>query len=197
MNEIYEALKGFTDVPIALLAAVFGMALCGKGKSGWQRFFFLLSVTAFIGAAVHIFAMPHLIKSIVWVILYALLFECVRRATDLLCGCIAGDKVPVFHAVFIAEAMLYIGAVCFMIFVGKFDMLFFAAFGIISVIRIVFCILKVKRVPALVAVLAASFVLPLMFTVFSSVIPYAVVFEHIVIIAELCLVFFIALKDGK
>lgn len=195
MTEFSEAVKGFTDIPIAALAAVFGMFSAKKHfKAGWTPFFFLLSVTAIAGAAVHIINMPQLAKDIFWTALYIVLFECVRRFAKLMCALLGGGDCG-FHAELAAEALLYICAVLFMFFLHKYDMLFFALFCVIELVKLVFCAVRAKTVPKAVYLLVSLLVFPIMLQVFSKQIPYAVVYEHIFITAELVIVFYLAAKD--
>lgn len=192
MSEIYEALKGFTDIPIAVLSLVFGIILSHNETSKKRApIFFLLSVSAFAGAAVHILDLKDFYKKLVWIFLYMLLFETVRHFGNFLCEFISNDKND-GHYIYAAESVLYILAVVFMLFVNKFDMIFFILFGALQIIRIALCAFKVKRVPKLAILLFVSLIFPILLQAFESFIPYAVVIEHLILTADLCIVFFMA-----
>lgn len=198
MNELGEALKGFTDLPIALIAAVFAVLLRGgRGKTGWSAFFLLLSATAFLGAAAHILYLPPIGKDLLWVVLYLGLFETVRRVALLLTVKITGAEVRESSAVYLIEVLLYAGTLVTMFWLDRYDILIFAAFALYRLAAVVVCCIKTRRVPKQIRILLCFLFPPLLLQILAGVIPYAVVIEHLFLIAALCVVFGIAKKSSQ
>lgn len=195
MNGISEAMKGFSDLPIAAICLIFGF-LAWRGAKKHAVLFFEIAAAAVIGAAVHIFQMPVPVRDAVWIVLYPVLFELVRRFACLFSGYIAGRETPDGRAVFLTEGALCLLSVGFMLFVRKYDMYFFIAFGAFCAVRIIRTVLSARRLPTKAGIILAAVPVILLLQGFSTRIPYAVVYEH-VIIAGLLVVFFLIAKEEK
>ena len=189
MNVFYESVKGFTDLPIALVAAVFGILTLKKSNKNWGIFFLLIAVAGLLGAIAHIISFSQTCKNIIWTVLYILLFECIRRASLLFANYIKqkGEKEKPF--LFSAEAVCYLAALCLMFFVGDYDIYILCVFAAISLARTAIPFFRVKTLPRFSVAFVGLLVPPVLFQIFSKAIPYAVVYEHIFILAELFLAY--------
>lgn len=94
MNSIYEALKGFTDIPSAVVALVLGLLALRRRDREGAALFLIIAAGGFLGSAVHIFELPELIRRIVWVFLHMALFEAVLRFTLLFSSFSAAAESP-------------------------------------------------------------------------------------------------------
>lgn len=197
MNELPEMLKGLTDIPLALLSAVFCIILMKKQKKSWSVLFLLIFVSAFLGTAVHVFSMSFALYCIVWIILYALLFESIRIFTTLMVGYISGIKAKKNTVVFVIEAVLYAAAVVMLFIPDIYDIYALVAFMIIMLARVFICVINSKRIPRYAIPLSIFLILPVCLQALAEFIPYAVVMEHCSLIAALIIAFRISLSDKK
>ncbi len=193
MNGFYEALKGFTDLPISILSLVFGFVLL-RQKSSWSPFFFLLSFSALLGTAAHTLNLSSAVNDIVWTVLYLLLFECVRRFTTLFCGYIKGSPIKEHYLMYLSKAVFYIVTVVVKINFTHIDIYVFTAFAGICIIRIIIYAIIKKRFPKRAKILVLLLIPPVLLQFFDKLIPFAVVFEHIFILLEIVVAYLIA-KD--
>lgn len=197
MNEITEMLKGLTDIPIALLALVFGIILLKKRIKNWSRLFFLIAVSAVMGTVVHVFTLTPVLYGILWIILYILLFESIRVFTHLMIGYVSGtyekEKLPVF----ISEAVLYITAVILLLVPEMYDIYALVVFMMLMMARLIACIVQRKKVPKSIAVLVVLLIVPIALQACAGMIPYAVAAEHMFLLAALSVVFEIAVKKRE
>ncbi len=197
MNEIHEALKGFTDMPIALICILFGV-LSGRIRAKkYASLYFCIAPAAVLGAVVHIFRMPPTARDIVWVVLYPLLYESVRRFTMLFTAYITGREKPESRVVLLTEAVLCLLSIGLMLFLHRYDMLVFLGFGALCVIRIAAAVIASRRLPWKAGIMLAGVPIPLLLQAFSERIPYAVVYEHIAITALLFVVYLMARDSTK
>lgn len=196
MYEFSEAIKGFSDIPISVIALVLGLfARKRETTKGFSLLFILVSFAAFVGALVHIFKVPHIVKTAVWVFLYFVLYECVKRFTFLFVKYIKkGENTPKFIS--FAEYPFYLLSVIFLIFVKDYDMLFFVFFSAVCIITITYILIKEKRITRNVLIFILIIPVVVLFQAFSRFIPYAVLFEHIVIAALLFLVYLMAIEKN-
>ncbi len=198
MNELPEMLKGLTDIPLALAACLFGILLTRRKAGGkWAALFFLISVSAVLGTAVHVFAMPQAVWTVVWMILYVLLFEAIRRFGQLMTAYITGQKRQEYRAVRITEIALYLFTVSGMFFLPFNEILVFVFFAVLQFARIMIALIRYPQAPADAKRLPVFVVLPLVIQALSGVIPYAVVMVHILLIAALFAVYLIGSRDGQ
>lgn len=194
MTVLYEALKGFTDLPIAVLSLIFGLLTAKKNKNG-AILFFLISFAAFLGTAVHVIDFSPFINKAIWVILYPLLFEAVRRASLFISSFVKGKKQSENKIIFAVELPLLAAAIIIMYLIDDYDMLVFGAFALICLLRCAGSFLGVKKIPRPAIFLVILLIFPIILQAFSKVIPYAVVFEHIVIAFLLYTVYKMAKTD--
>ncbi len=188
MTDFYEAVKGYTDIPIAVVSLVLG-ALSVKHKRQWGILFFLVGIASAMGTVVHSVSFSKGVKNGIWVFLYVLLFESVRRFTYLFLLYIENGEKHKERSLFVLEIVFYITAVIMLFIHGHIDIYIFSAFAGICIIKIVMTCIKEKRYPKTVKGLLLLLIPPVALQFFDGVIPFAVVFEHAFIIAELFAVY--------
>ena len=189
-----ELMKGLTDLPIALLSALFGVLLIRKGsEKKWSSLFFLLCAAAALGASVHCFILPEPYISMIWAVEYILLFASVRRFAALLIGYAENAKQPERAAIFAAEGALYLGAVILRFCGSRFDIYLFVIFAALCFFRVGVCLLKNRPVSKIVRVLIAFLLAALLAQALKTVIPGGVVIGHGMIAAALFVIYRLAL----
>lgn len=193
LNEMAEALKGFTDIPIALISLLFFILLLKGERNEWRGVFLLTTVAAFMGAAVHILKFENSEKTLIWVILYVLLFELIRRFSLAMINFITEKNSYEKSAVYLFESVLYLTAVFGLFYFPKYDIFALVAFSALAFIRVSVCLFKTKRPKKSAVLLMFILLLPIVLQALSKLIPYAVVFEHIII----ALALFIGFKIAK
>ena len=198
MNELYEALKGFTDLPLAVLAFLFAV-LCKKHATpkGWATLYAIIGVAATLGAFVHGVALPPLVGALVWVVLYPLLFEAVRRFGVVFAAAVDHTYKPSPRGVFIAELLFYLAALAALFLllpyqILNYDILLFAIFAVLIFIQTAIRIFRAPKLSKLTVLFLALLAIPLLLQIFESVIPYAVVIEHTFLAVELYIAYRIA-----
>lgn len=194
MAQLYEMLKGLSDIPIALIALVFGVLLRKKNKE-WSSLFLLITVSAVLGAVVHTFDFPRVWNRVIWIVLYIFLYELIRRFAHLMVCYISGRAERERTLVYILEALLYGVTVVFMFAVSINDIYILVLFALIMLVRVVTSM--VKFAPALfkARLLMAVLLFPLVLQALEEVIPYAVLIEHIILAAALCIAFSMAKEE--
>lgn len=198
MNELYEALKGFTDVPLAILSLIFGFLCHSKMKSkDWSTLFFCISITAFLGAFVHGVALPTIVAHFIWLFLYPFLFESVRRFGVLFPSLADKQKIPSSHIVLLLEMICYVVALVFLFSIGDYDIYIFAVFAVIVLLLAIVRIIKVPKIPKMVTVFLILVSIPLLLQICESFIPYAVVIEHSFLAVELYLAYRMAIFSER
>lgn len=196
MNEINEALKGFSDLPIAAVSLVFGILAAKREKiKGFSVLFFIISAASVLGAAVHIFSTSKLSYKAIWSVLYLLLYEAARRFSHLFSEYIAGSCTGESKIVIAAELCLYAMTVLCWSQLGGYKMLCLIAFSVLCIGRIVLCIVKSKRLPGKATVLLLLSSVALILQALSGYIPYAIVYEHIVMTVVVVMVYLISTEE--
>lgn len=192
-----ELWKGLTDLPIAAFAGVLAVLLfvhCGK-NARWGRLMAMVAASALMGAAAHSLVIPEPQISLLWVVLYVLLFESVRQfcllAVRLLCGGPAREHA----AVWIAEAVLWVTAVALRFYGSDKDILAFVAFAAMLVVRMLAAMRRSRPVPQRFARMMLMLFAALAFQGFSDLIPYGVVWCHVMIILSLYAVYTVGRAD--
>lgn len=189
MNNIYEALKGFTDIPSAVVALVLGLLALRRRDREGAALFLIIAAGGFLGSAVHIFELPELIRRIVWVFLHMALFEAVLRFTLLFNSFLSGGRKSRAKQFRFLEVVLYFGAVAAVLACGRRDMLFFIAFSAVCMVQLIICMIKADKKPKRALVLITFIPLLLILQTFSKIIPYSVVFEHAIITMILFIIY--------
>lgn len=194
MNELYEALKGYTDLPIALAAFVLGLlAKKKKAPRGWALLLVTVGAAALVGALFHIFALPTPLRKFFRVVMHVLLYEAIFLFTVLFAEYLHKDHDLDLKHLRIMEAVLLVCSAAAVILLDKYDMMIFVLFAAACVAIFVICIIGAKKIPLKAGCLFAVLPVLLLLQGFSDVIPYAVVTEHIIITAALIIIYFIAL----
>ncbi len=187
-------LKGLTDLPIALISLVFALLLAKKTDKQWSILFFFIATGGLLGTVVHTFALSVLLNRLIWVVLYVILFEIVRRFALIMVWCASGEKQKERIPVYATECVVYAVTLIFL-FQGSIDSIYvFVVFAALILFRTVVAMLKFRRTPLKVNLFVAGLLVPLLLQAVSDLLPYAVVYEHIAIIIELFVAFLVA-KD--
>ncbi len=190
-----EMLKGFTDLPIVLLALWFGLQLWRRyhGAGGWAALYLLIAISGIFGAVVHIFVFPRQARNGIWVVLYVFLYELVRRASFLLCR--VGQESPQKESrfVFAAEGVFYVVTVIGL-FVFTFNEIYiFALFAALALGRALITLSKIKpprKLLWLFGLLGAAVAVQLL----TAVSPYFIAIEHLLLSGALIIAYQIARK---
>ena len=193
MNEIYESLKGFTDIPIALFALVLGIISAVKFgcKYRWSVLFYIISVSAVFGTVVHAISMKPILLDILWVVLYILLYEAIRRFSHILTDYITGKQSSENRCIVTYEAVLYAVTVVLMFVANVNEIIVFVIFSATMFIRVIVCLFRSKDIPSKAYVLLAVLIFPLLLQAFENLIPYAVVIEHIILLFGMAIAYLI------
>ena len=194
MNEIHEAMKGFTDVPIAALSLLFALLLRKKNASkDWSALFFLVACAGALGAVVHGLALSRAASAVVWTVLHPFLYESVRRFGLLFPSFIDGKERRSAPAVFAAEIGFYLAGLPILYLFPPNDIYPFAAFAVLIFIQTVVAIVRAPRLPRLAVWFLVLLAIPLLLQIGETVIPYAVVIEHLFLALDLYIAYRIAL----
>ena len=195
MGDFEELWKGLSDLPIALLAVVFGCLLLRRKARAWSAIFFLVAVSALFGAAVHSFAIPAPYLTVLWCGLYVLLFELIRSFTHRLTGCITGRRERERRAVRVIEAALYLAAVlCLLLWDGA-DIYMLVLFAVLMTVRVAICLIRHPGAPRRVKLLMLTLLAALLFQALKTVIPYGVVLGHVMIAVAECVAYRVGCAD--
>ena len=143
MTQFAEAAKGFTDLPIAVLALVFAALAWKNGNKKAGAVFLFTGIGAIFGAVVHIFVLPPLIRKIVWTVLYVLLFESIRRFTVLFLGFIRPPKT-VEKVLLIAAVSLYVVSLFFLYEIEANDILVLILFALICIAALIYSVIRYR-----------------------------------------------------
>ena len=198
MTEIYEALKGFTDIPLAILSLIFGIILVKKRRTGWGILFLTVAVAAVMGTVAHAVAIPTVALNLLWTVLYVFLYEAIRRFGCLTVALITGESRPEPRVIFCAEGILYILTLLWMWLGWPLnDILVLVVFMVMIFVRVTVCIVRTRHVPRSLCLLMGILLIPILLQMFESVIPYAVVAEHTLLALSLCVAFAIALHTPQ
>jgi len=189
MSDFEELWKGLSDLPITLLAIVFGCLLLRRQARAWSGMFFLTAVSALFGATVHGIAIPQFCLSVLWCGLYMLLFELIRRFALLITDCITGKREREQRPVLVLEAGLYLAAVLCLFLWKSADIYMLVLFAALLVVRIAFCLIRHPGAPRRVKILMLTLLAALLFQGLKTVIPYGVVLGHVTIAAAECVAY--------
>ena len=196
MSNFEELWKGLSDLPIALLAIVFGCLLLRRKARAWSAIFFLAAISALFGAAVHSFAIPEPYLSILWCGLYVLLFELIRSFTHRLIGCITGQKERERRIVRVIETALYLAAVLCLFLWKNADIYMLVLFAVLMTVRVVACLLRHPGMPRRVKLLMFTLLAALLFQALKTMIPYGVVLGHVMIAIAECVAYRVGCSDA-
>lgn len=190
-----EFLKGATDLPLVLLALIFFGMLKRQKNGRWVGVFGMIAAAAALGVAVHSIAMPTWCVHGIWVALFPLLFESIRRFSVRFTEYIAKKERQTPPAAFIMQATLCVCAVITEFLFPDFSLLFLVAFTLLCLATIIICCVRVNAVPPKARILLWSLPIPILLQAFSGFIPYSIVTEHIFLAAEMVLTYFIAKEN--
>lgn len=191
MTGLYELLKGLSDIPIAIIALIFGILLWKKKKQ-WASLFLLISVSAVFGAVVHSIDFPRGWNRAIWIVLYIFLYELIRRFAYLMVCYVSGKQSAERSCVYIIEAVLYAVTLVFMFTLDINDIYVFVVFAVIMLIRVLIALIKCRPVPFKARLLMIVLLFPLALQALEAAIPYAVLIEHVILAAALCIAFVMA-----
>lgn len=191
----YELWKGLTDLPLALLAAVFGVLLYRKKSLAWSKFFFLAAIAGIGGITVHCLALPRRTVCALWIFLYVILYEVIRRMAFLLVEAIGKTKeTSLFLPV--SEGILYVITVIGLYTFPFNEIYVLVVFIGLVLIRVAVCAVRhlplTKNVRLLLCLLPASALCQAL----SGILPYAVVWEHLLLGAALYAAYRIGAENG-
>ena len=197
LNTVEELWKGISNAPIAAFALIAGVLLLfEKGvKWEWRAICLETAFASFLGMFVHIFKLPEIYRKLIWVLLYAVLFEVIRLFGHRAAVYITQNERKERLMTRIIEIALYLEAVVLLFITNGWDMAMLVLFSLLCVIRIVMAIIKHPCVPKLFFVLLGIAALAVIILALKSFIPYAVVICHILIALSIVIFYFIAVKD--
>ena len=195
IDSIEELYKGLTDLPIALLAIIFGVLLFRK-KNECYKVFALLSISAILGAFAHSINLSKVAYIVTWAILYIFLYELVKRASQLICEYLEHEKVCYPKIINISEVILYIASVVFLFMQNDLDIYCLVVFGVVCIVWIV-KVISARTVPSKLWYLLVFAVLALCFQGLKTIIPNGVVLGHVMILFAVGFLYAIALEIGN
>lgn len=192
MNGFYEALKGFTDVPIALVALAFWILSKRNNRKEWGNFFLLLFLTASLGAVAHAFALPEALWRSIWAVVFAGLFEIVFLFTKLF-GRYVNSSINFNEKTFRwLQVVFCLAAIIAVAGFGHKEMLIFVVYSFCCIAFLVRCFIGTSNVPQNATIFVLLLPVLLLMQTFNTVIPYAVDIEHIVLTVMLFVLYSIS-----
>lgn len=191
MSGIDEALKGFTDIPIALVA--FALFLCArkhKKPEDLAVLFLMISLTALVGAVMHIFVFPTAAGRIVRVLMHTLMYDAIFRFIVMFTVYLCDEHNLNVRHLRMLGVFLYICSAAAVLIFEDYDMLFFIAFASVGVVLFIISIVKAKGLRPAAALLFSLLPVLLLLQSFSGRLRFAVVLEHLIITGALFIVYF-------
>jgi len=194
MSSFSEIMKGATDIPLALLAFILGLLLRKNGSRKWSAVFLLIAAAALLGVAAHLFRFSETAHQLLWIVLYALIFESVRRFSMRMAEYLNGAVIAQ-RFLFLAEGVMYLGTVIALFACPGKDIFFFVAFLALEFGEIVVCLVKKHFQPGKAVILSALLLVPIVLQALTHVLSYAVVLEHLILLADELIVYSIGLES--
>ncbi|MBQ0084601.1 MAG: hypothetical protein KBS52_07585 [Clostridiales bacterium] len=194
MNELYEALKGLTDIPLAILSAICGILLFKIKLKHKSIFFFSISVTAVMGTVVHVFSFSKLTKNLIWLFLYLLFYESIRRFTLLFLSLLKGTTNKKF--LFVCEIILYLITVVIMFTGLGFDMIILCVYSAICICILFAALLKCRPLPKKIIGFLMLPSAAAIFQALRSFIPYSAVIAHGILFTAILIFYFIVKENN-
>lgn len=195
MNELHEALKGFTDLPLAVLSLIFALLLRKNAAAkAWSRLFAFVAGAATLGSIVHGLALSPFWSAVTWTVLHPLLFESVRRFGLVFATFVDKKERRSPPAVFAAEAGFYLFCLALLYTIPPNDIYPFAAFAVLIFVQTTVAIARAPRLPKSATWFLVLLAIPLLLQIGETVIPYAVVIEHLFLALDLYIAYRIAKK---
>jgi len=196
MNPIQETMKGITDIPLALLALLFGAMLWRRQSRDWAKLMILIGAAGVLGALVHMFTLAERSRQIIWIVLFLLMYEVVRRFAKLMVEYSTENDRREPAVVWVAAAALYGVSIAALFFSQKLAMTVFIVFAAIMFSRIAVNLARCGFTPKKASELMLVVLVPIALQAFSGIIPGAVVMEHLILMAALLLVYRIGAESG-
>ena len=190
-------MKGVTDLPIALAALIFGLLLKKQKRNDWMLLFLLVALSAVMGAAVHLLRLTPTVRRIVWTVLYALLYEDIRRFSLLMTAYISGCRAQECRAVWWTEGLLYLCTILVLMTHELHSIYILVVFMVIMLVRIAVCLARYRFRPARATGLMTLLVFPVTLQALADVISAAVVAEHLLIVAGQVIAYSIGLRSAE
>jgi len=189
MTELVEALKGFTDLPIAILSFIFGIISQKSNNKTWSLLFYFVGISATLGVVAHTFVMPLLWLKIIWTVLYLLLFESVRRFAVLPIDLIKSDNNKLKKYLFILEIPFYLITLFLLYFVNDYDILILVLYSAVCLAFLVFYLVKYKYKNKYIYLIFLFLVMPIILQIMAKTYPLLVVVEHFSLFIALFIVY--------
>ena len=194
-NEIGEAMKGFTDLPIAALSLLFGILLVKKNaKKDWSTLFFIVACAGVLGSVVHGVALSRVADAVVWTVLHPFLYEAVRRFGLVFSSFVDKKERKSPRTVFLVEIAFYLAGLPLLYLIPHNDIYSFATFAVLIFVQTVVAIARAPHLPKLAVWFLVFLAIPLLLQIGETVIPYAVVIEHLFLALDLYIAYRIAKK---
>lgn len=181
MNDFYEVIKGFTDVPLALVTLVFGILSKRNNRKEWGDLFLLIFLTASLGAVAHAFELPKVLWRSMWAVIFAGLFEIVFKFTKLFSRYVNSSinfNEKTFRCL---QVILCFAAIIAVAGFGYKEMLIFVVYSFCNIVFLARCLIRRSNVPKKATFFVSLLSVVLLMQAFSTMIPYAVDIEHIVL----------------
>ena len=197
-----EMYKGISDLPILLVAMGFSIFLRKfEEKKVWSQFFMLLAEAAFIGAAIHMLSLEGGYKKVAWAVLYVLLYEVVRNLSLALSGYILKEEVQYPKLMWWVQVLMFIASFVLLLKEIKYDIYVFVGFAILNLAWLIYLAISGSKQNANIKItgkLWGFFGLAIVaagLQTLKEVVPYGVVWGHLVILIAMCVLFSISIDD--
>ncbi len=197
MNGFYEALKGFTDVPIALVALVLGILSKRNQRKEWGDLFLLIFLTAILGTAAHAFALSEALWRAIWVVVFAGMFEIDFMFTKLFSRYVNSSILFNEKRFRLMQIVFCLAAVIAVAGFGHKEMLIYVVYSFCCLAFLAKCFIRTRNVPKKATFFVSLLPVLLLLQAFNAVIPYAVVIEHIVLTVILFVLYSISIDKQE
>ncbi len=199
INSLPELYKGLSDIPIVIVAIIFGILLYNNKDKEHRDggIFFLVAICGLGGIILHSFSMNYKLHSILWGILYLFLYILVGAfSTELIALCNAKTKQgnSIIH---------FVGIICFVASClclyknNGFDIYVFVLYAALALINCLITIKKYGKFDKFSIFMFIFIILAIIFQAFKTIVPYGVAWGHICLIFSEISLFLMAKKHNK
>ena len=186
-DELYELLKGLTDIPLAMEALI--LALAGRKKPGGElrtKLLYAVAAAAVLGTLAHALPLSLTWKNLFWMVLYAVLGLCVWLLAvhiDTIAGAESKPGDPYRKLSLLILAVTYIASVAVMLAdpEGPDIIVFVAGAALVLLARIPAVVKRGGHLRLFFGLIALGGVLQAL----RNTVPYAVLWEHLCFLAGL------------
>jgi len=194
----HELLKGLTDLPLAIAALLLYILADRKHavRREWRWVFLLLSLSAAMGVAAHCFILPQRMNDILWLVLFAVMFELVRAFSHSVVNHLRREDRRELLFVRILELVFYLLADAITLTVHAHGIYSFVFFCALLIVRMFVCALRCSELPRRILRIIGVLFAGLVMQAIKSVFPLGVTIGHLIVLIALIMVYKLACDEA-